>query len=246
MVDQSIGLIRPVAIRSASDTVFDRLQALILDGSLKPGDRLPAEPELAAALGVGRSTVREAKKTLLAHGLLESRGKLGTVVVTPPTDPSNLPALRQLLDDPTLADLHETRQIVEVASIRLAARRATPADVADLHATLDRIEEDIGRTDGDAWIRLVSFHRNLVRASGNKVLLNLFDLLAHLLRRHQVPFYGSVAELQSELRAHRELVEIVERHDPEGAAAEMRHHLEDSEQLRQNALDEVKPDDEPS
>lgn len=246
MTDRSLDLLRPVEVRSAADVVFERLQGLILDGSLRPGDRLPAEPELAATLRVGRSTVREAKKALIAHGLLESRGKLGAFVLEPPTDPAALPALRDLLADPALADLHESRQIVEVNAIRLAAARASAADIAELYAALDSIESEIGRNDADVWLRLVSFHRNLVRASGNKVLLSLFDLLAHLLRRHQLPFYGPVAELRSELRAHRDLVDLVARRDPRAAAAEMRHHLEDSEQLRQSTLDRLRAEDEPS
>lgn len=246
MTDRSLDLLRPVEVRSAADVVFERLQGLILDGNLRPGDRLPAEPVLAATLKVGRSTVREAKKALIAHGLLESRGKLGTFVTAPPTDPAQLPALRDLLADPALIDLHESRQIVEVNAIQLATARASAAEIAELYAGLDQIEADIGRNNVDVWLRLVSFHRNLVRASGNKVLLSLFDLLSHLLRRHQLPFYGSVAELRSELRAHRELVDLVAGGDAAAAAMEMRHHLEDSEQLRRAALDKVRAEDEPS
>lgn len=233
-------MLRPVHIQSATDVVFERLQALILDRTLRPGEQLPAEPDLAEALQVGRSTIREAKKALIARGLLESRGRGGTFVVGPPSDPSRLPALRDLMANPALPDLHETRQLIEVGAIRLAATRATATDVADLYATLDQIESDIARGEPDVWRRLVTFHRNLVRVAHNEVLLPVFDLIAHLLLAHQVPFYPSIAELEAELRSHRELVDLVAARDPGAAAAAMRHHLEDSEQLRQDALNQDK------
>jgi GntR family transcriptional repressor for pyruvate dehydrogenase complex len=233
-------LLRPVQIQSATDLVFERLQALILDQSLRPGERLPSEPELAEALQVGRSTLREAKKALIARGLLESRGRAGTFVVGPPSDPSRLPALQDLLANRTLPDLHETRQIIEVGAIRLAAARATDADIVDLSATLDQIEADISLDLPDVSRRLVIFHRNIVRVAHNEVLLPVYDLIAHLLLEHQVPFYGSIAELHAELRSHRELVALVAARDPEAAAAAMLEHLEDSEQLRQDALHQDK------
>lgn len=231
-------VLRPVHIQSATDVVFERLQALILDRSLRPGEQLPAEPELAESLQVGRSTIREAKKALIARGLLESRGRGGTFVVGPPSDPSGLPALHDLMANPALPDLHETRQIIEVGGIRLATTRATATDIADLYAALDQIEADIAHGEPDVWRRLVTFHRNLVRVAHNEVLLSVFDLIAHLLLAHQVPFYPSIAELKAELRSHRELVALVATRDPDAAAAEMRAHLEDSEQLRQDALNQ--------
>lgn len=225
-----------VELRSASDVVLDQLQALILEGRLRPGERLPAEPELSDALGVGRSTVREAKMTLQDRGLIESRGRLGTFVVGPPSDVTRLPALRHLLADPALPELHEARLVVEVGAIRLATQRATDADLSDLYGSLDQIEGDIVSGGPDVWPRLVTFHRSLVRVSHNQVLLSLFDLLAHLLVAHQVPFYPSVAELRREVGDHRELVDRVGACDPDVAAALMRMHLEESEQLRKEAL----------
>jgi DNA-binding FadR family transcriptional regulator len=231
-----VGMISPVKVQSATALVVERLEALILDGSLSRGERIPAEPDLATAFEVGRSTIREAKKTLIAQGLLESRGKLGTFVAAPSQDFSNLPALRDLLADPALVDLHECRQIVEVAAIRMSATRITAKEIDELYAILDRIEAGL-ENESDSWFRLVNFHRNLVSTSGNKVLLSLFDLLAHLLRKYQLPFYGSIADLQAEVRSHRDLVDLVARHDPDVAANAIREHLDNSEQLRQSALE---------
>lgn len=234
-----VGMINPVKVQSATALVVERLEFLILDGSLARGTRIPSEPELAAAFQVGRSTIREAKKTLIAQGLLEPRGKLGTFVAAPSQDLSNLPAFRDLLADPALSDLHECRQIVEVAAIRMSAVRISNQQIEELYAVLDRIEAGL-EDEADSWFRLVNFHRNLVAASGNKVLLSLFDLLAHLLRKYQLPFYGSISDLEAEVRSHRELVDIVALRDPEAAANAIHEHLDNSEQLRQSALENEK------
>jgi DNA-binding GntR family transcriptional regulator len=143
--------LRPVEVRPVSEVVAERLEALILDGTFRSGDQLPTEPELARALHVGRSTVREAKRALISRGLLESRQKLGTFVVGPPADPSNLASLHSLLTNPQLPDLHESRQIVEVGSIRLAALRSTHQDIDDLYGALAEIGEEIESGREDAW-----------------------------------------------------------------------------------------------
>jgi DNA-binding FadR family transcriptional regulator len=229
--------LRPVDVRPVSEVVAERLEALILDGTLRSGDQLPTEPELARALRVGRSTVREAKRALISRGLLESRQKLGTFVVGPPADPSNLASLNSLLTNPALPDLHESRQIVEVGSIRLAALRGTRQDVDDLYSALAEIGEEIESGREDAWWRLIGFHRNLVAAAHNNVLLSIFDLTAHLISNYQVPFYQTVAELKLELESHRKLVDFLARRDAEGAASAMYEHLEAAEDLRRDAVE---------
>jgi len=76
-----------------------------------------------------------------------------------------------------------------------------------------------------------------VLASGNRVLVSIFDLIARLIRLHQVPFYQSIADTQSELRSHQELLDLVEQRAPEAAATAMMLHLEDAERLRNAALE---------
>jgi GntR family transcriptional repressor for pyruvate dehydrogenase complex len=237
------GLLRPVEVRSATDVTFERLQTLIMSGRLKAGDRLPSEPELARALRVGRSTVREAKKALMAQGLLESRGKLGSFVTAASAD-SDLRKLLGFLSDPALHDLHEARQIVEVAAIRLATERATAADIAEMRGTIERLNIGFQRNEPEVWTLMVDFHRNIVKASGNRVLVSVFDLIARLIRLHQVPYYQSIADPQSELRSHQELLDLVEQRSPEAAATAMMRHLEEAEQLRNEALENVEGKDD--
>lgn len=237
------GRLRPMRVPAATDLVTDHLQSMILDGTLRPGDKLPSEPDLARLLRVGRSTLREAKKTLVARGLIEARGKLGSFVAPPPRDPAKLASLRELLANQTLPDLHESRQIVETGALRAATLRATDAEIRGLHLTLDRIAEDISHEEPDVYLRLVTFHRNLVKASHNQVLVSVYDLLAHLLRENQVPYYPSVAELEEEVGSHRSLVDAIASGDPDTAAEAIREHLNDSEDLRLEALQDVESHD---
>jgi GntR family transcriptional regulator, transcriptional repressor for pyruvate dehydrogenase complex len=243
--DRYHGLLRPVEVRSATDVTFERLQTLIMSGRLQAGDRLPSEAELARALKVGRSTIREAKKALMTQGLLESRGKLGTFVTVPSAD-SDLRKLLGFLSDPTLHDLHEARQIVEVAAIRLAAERATASDIAEMRGTIERLKVGFRHKEAEMWTLMVDFHRNIVKASGNQVLVSIFDLIARLVRLHQVPYYQSIADPQSELRSHQDLLDLVEQRSPEAAATAMMRHLEDAERLRNMALEDAEGKDDPA
>ena len=119
------GSVRTIEIHSAAHQVAAQIFGLIRDGVLKAGDSLPSEAELAAAFGVGRSTIREAKGALLARGFLESRGKRGTFVASPTAESLDVEMLAHLLSDEAIHDIYEARQIVEVGAVRLAAQAAT-------------------------------------------------------------------------------------------------------------------------
>lgn len=235
--------LQPMRVPAPTEVVTDVLESMLLDGTLRAGDKLPSEPELAQMLRVGRSTLREAKKTLVARGLIEPRGKLGAFVAPPPQDPTKLASLRDLLANKTLPDLHESRQIVEAGALRAAAIRASDADIQGLHAILDQVAQDITRHEADVYLRLVTFHRNLVSASHNQVLVSVYDLLAHLIRENQVPFYPSVSELEEEVDSHRLLVDAIASRDPNAAAAAIQDHLAESEDLRLEALQETDSQD---
>ena len=71
---------KPIRMKSASDIVVERLTEAIIDGQINPGDKIPTEPELASSFCVGRNTVREAVRTLVAYGILEIRRPEGTFV----------------------------------------------------------------------------------------------------------------------------------------------------------------------
>ncbi len=187
---------------------------------------LPREAELAREFEVSRQAVREALKVLAAKGLLASRRRTGTTV---------LPRTRWNLLDPDvlawcppdrippefLADLVESRQLIEPAAAAMAARRTDPERLARLKAALDSMRANI--SDVDALLEAdIEFHGAMLTASGN----SLFDRLSTIIR----PALETTFALQAQ--ASREFDHVVEQHaavcdaiargDAEAAAAAMR------------------------
>jgi GntR family transcriptional regulator, transcriptional repressor for pyruvate dehydrogenase complex len=230
----AIAELRAVPPRSASDEVTTQLLDLIQRGVFRPGDRLPSETELARILQVGRSTVREAKRELLARGFLESRGKRGTHVATPSPEALDLEMLGMLLQDEHIREIHEVRQIVEGGAVRLAARRATQEDFD----ALERILEDMARDLSDDerfWPRTVEFHRRLVEACHNRTLASLFQVVSRLMAAQQMPVYRSMSKKREVIDLHRRLADAL-RQGEEAAVAEVTSHLEESDRKRERAL----------
>ena len=119
-----------IAVQRLSDTIAHELERRILEGALKPGDRLQPERELAAELGVSRPSLREAIQKLVSKGLLHSRQGGGTYV-TDRLDAGFIDPWQDMLrQHPNIqADLLEFRGMLECEAASLAARRATEADL---------------------------------------------------------------------------------------------------------------------
>ena len=226
--------VRIIEVHSAAHQVAAQIFGLIRDGVLKAGDPLPSEAELAAAFGVGRSTIREAKGALLARGLLESRGKRGTFVAAPTAELLDVEMLAHLLSDEAIHDIYEARQIVEVGAARLAATRARPDDLAALDRIIGSMERALPE-DETFWPLTVEFHRQLVKASHNRTLISLSQVISRLVMVHQMPVYRSIVDKGEALSEHRRLVEVLRVGDPEQAGTAMAHHLDQSDQRRTGA-----------
>ncbi len=226
--------LRAIETRSAADEVQRQILELIRQGDVKPGDRLPSEIDLARILGVGRSTVREAKRALIAKGLLQGRGKHGTFVATPGEGSLDPDTLDLLLADQAIWDLHEAREIVEVGSIRLVTERATEEDRAALQGIIDDLEASI-RDDDRFWRLTIDFHRRLAEAAHNHALFSMFKVLWRLIEGDQMPSYRTASRKRQVIEGHRVLLEAVLAGDPDRAAAEMREHLSDADALAARA-----------
>jgi GntR family transcriptional repressor for pyruvate dehydrogenase complex len=226
--------VRTVEIHSAAHQVAAQILGLIRDGVLKAGDSLPSEAELATAFGVGRSTIREAKGGLVARGFLESRGKRGTFVASLTGESLDVEMLAQLLSDEAINEIYEARQIVEVGAARLAATRARREDLDELDRLIDSMERAL-HEDETFWPLTVEFHRQLVRASHNRTLTRLSQVISRLVMVHQMPVYRSIVDKGEALAEHRWLVEVLKTGDPEQAGDALASHLEQSDQRRTGA-----------
>jgi GntR family transcriptional repressor for pyruvate dehydrogenase complex len=233
---------------TATASVADELVRMIL-GQMVPGASLPSEAELAIHHGVSRVTVREAVKMVAGKGLLDlARGR--RAVVREP-DASALGEFMHYIvqSDPRgVFDLVEIRMSLEVQSAGLAARRATrPALAAiesalrgmrEAQAMLDNGEDELAFHEAD-----VGFHQAVALASGNRILMSLFEAMAPALKRSFFmsrrgrQLMGQTSEYT--IQSHQRILQCIRAADVAGAEAAMRVHLTDANREMRAALDGV-------
>ncbi len=206
-------------LRGVHGQTVEALAARILTGEISEGDTLDL-PALREELDVSLTALREALKVLSAKGMIDARQKRGTFVQ--PRSSWNLldtDVMRWQTEsaaDPGLfAELTEMRVLVEPAAARLAAERATEADVEALAAALDRMT---GARDLAATVRADrDFHRLLVAAAHNAFLTQVERIIAIGLAER---VHGSVAD--DPLPSHRAVLDAIVARDPEAAHEAMR------------------------
>lgn len=209
----------------AEETV-ERIAEMIRSGQYGPGDRLPSERQLAQQLQVSRTSVREALSRLQTLGLLEGRHGLGTFVKVPSSEIIQASLFPHILSDKkTLEKLFEIREIIEIEAAARAAKRATPYHLSIMRHWVEEMETYIARNNIDGIVTAdVEFHRQVIIATGNQILVDLMDSIADLLRamRHD----SILPELLSEQTAgHRAILTEIEAGRSHGARKAMRDHL---------------------
>ena len=175
-----------MTIRNVHGNTVDRLGGDIVAGRYAPGSSIPPEPLLCEELGVSRTVVREAVKSLIAKGLISSGPKVGTRVLPPDLwnwfDADVIVwQTRAGLSPDFLRDLQNLRRAVEPAAVRLAAERATPEDIAGMEAAYALMKDAI-EFGGDYVTPDLRFHQGLIAASHNRMLVQMSRALAALLR----------------------------------------------------------------
>lgn len=178
--------LQPLATRKLSDQIVAQLETLLLEGSFRPGDRLPPERQLAEQLGVSRPSLREALQKLAARGLVVSRQGGGTYVTERLDAGFTEPWQEMLGRHPELhRDLLEFRRMLEGTVARLAAERATEADrerIARLYAEMQTAHARDGREQtSDIDVR---FHQALADAAHNALFTHLTGSLLTMLQGH--------------------------------------------------------------
>lgn len=213
-----------------------RLLDFLLSGAVAPGAKIPSERQLAQALDVGRSAVREAIKSLSLLGLLQVRQGDGTYLAR--SGSSLLPQVIEwglLLGEPRVLDLVEARHHIEVAVAGLAAERADEEGVAELRGHLERMRA--AGTDVAAYTEAdVAFHLQIARLSGNEVFVNLVTSLRSLLGVWTHRVLEHAGETASSLAMHEPILEAIAAHDSSRAHAAMTAHMDRAQQRLHDAL----------
>lgn len=164
-----------VSLPKLSDVIVQQLEKRILDGVLKPGDRLPPERQLAEEFGVSRPSLREAIQQLASRGLLSSRQGGGTWVTDRLETAFSDPWEKLLGQHEELrGDLLEFRRVLEGTVARCAASRATQADLERLQRCVDRLQQAYRGGDLAEQAQAdVEFHQAVAEASHNALFAHL-------------------------------------------------------------------------
>ena len=223
--------------RRLSDTIMDRLESMILEGALRPGERLPAERALAEKFGVSRPSLREAVQKLVAKGLLTSRQGGGNYVSDTLGSSFSDPLLALLESHPEAhQDLLEFRHTLEADCAYYAALRATEVDRQHLQAAFDELQacySDSSHTQearSKEGVTDARFHMAIAEASHNMVLLHTMRCLFDLLKRNVATNIGGMYELRGETRErlvnqHHELFQAIMGARPDDARRSAGEHI---------------------
>jgi GntR family transcriptional regulator, sialic acid-inducible nan operon repressor len=215
--------------RKLSDEVLERLLQQIESGSFKPGDQLPSERELMSAYRVGRPAVREALQSLQRMSMISiNHGERARVVsVTPGTmfDQIARSAKHLLSTSPqTLEQLKEARLMFEVAMVRLAAEKATAADLAKLREAVDSLA-GARRSDAAFLTADIAFHETIASISGNPIFAAISRAMLEWLAHSHVELVRDPGAEDVTLTEHQHILERVAARDTEGAVKSMTDHL---------------------
>lgn len=159
------------------DLTVKAVLAYIKDGNMAPGQRLPAEREMAEKLKVSRNTVREAYLSLAAKGILSSHRGRGAFVAGFDSEMSNGIGLPSLADTTDIIQLAETRQVIECGAMPFAVQRATSEDLTRLSELIKREGAPVINDEG-IIMPTVAFEVEVVKLAANPVLTSMEEEVA--------------------------------------------------------------------
>jgi len=208
-----------------AEQVVDQIRGLIGRGELRPGDRLPAERELARQLGISRPSLRAGLRMLVAMGLLRSRHGSGTYVADgPPTLDSEQLSLLAELHGFTYDQMMEARRVLEVQIAGLAAERATAehlANIADELANMYAALED----PQQYLIHDIRFHRAIAAASDNPILATIVEMVSAVMYDQRRETIGRAHDFKESVEMHQRVYRAIRARKPEDARIAMHEHL---------------------
>ncbi|MGJ7039907.1 DNA-binding FadR family transcriptional regulator [Shinella sp. BE166] len=211
---------RSLSKTNLADTAVEAIRTEILRQRWTIGEKLPNEAALSAMLSVSRGTVREAVRVLVSQGYLETRQGSGTYVLSTADTSRPLTMARRA----GLRDQFEARLALDAQAARLAALRQTPAAIAGLRALLTERGNYEGG-DKTAFIaRDLAFHQAVIAASGNSVLVGMFDFFSALITETIEATLGEDLP-EPDMAAHAAIVDAIESGDPDAADAAVRRFM---------------------
>ncbi|WP_336660371.1 FadR/GntR family transcriptional regulator [Leucobacter sp. USHLN153] len=212
---------------SLPDRISVDLERLILEGELAPGEKLPAERELAQHFGISRVSVREALRELENRGFIDRKPGRGTIVLKPGERATTLESAIGIAAtlNPELHEIMELRAIIEPPIARITASRATPRDVAQLRELVESMESDVSKERYADLDR--AFHQAIAQYAHNPLLALINEHIASQIAPSRAGRYQTKARRQASSAAHRRIFEAIADGNAELAEQEARAHVLD-------------------
>lgn len=220
--------IKPIKPKRISDQVFDQIRELIYRGKLKPGEKMLTERELAEAMKVSRTTIRDAIQRLVTMGLIDQKQGKGTFVKSIDAALENPLAKAMKAQNASLDDLLEVRMGLECNAAALAAKRADGTDIAAMEQTIHEMQTEInsGRLGTEAD---TAFHMAIAYAAKNPlhilIMRNFYDYLFLGISENLTCLYEDPENIQKILRQHRAILTSIKSRDPYKANTSMGEHI---------------------
>lgn len=211
--------------RVGAQRVVDAIRGQIERGTLKRGDQLPPERELALQLGVSRPTVRAGLRSLVTMGVLESRHGFGTFITDrPPALGSESLRLLAALHGFTTEDMSGARRVLEAGVAGMAAESATPGHLAALSEEVTGMFASLDNR-AEFGVHEARFHRALAVAAGNPVLTALVDMISPLVADRREAPGDRVRDLKEVAQLHLRIYQAIRARDANGAATLVKEYL---------------------
>jgi GntR family transcriptional repressor for pyruvate dehydrogenase complex len=202
--------------------IVEQLCAYIADNEMMPGEKLPAERDLATKLGVSRASLSQALVALEVQGVLSVRHGDGAILVRRPTEERAIRALREHAD--RIPDVIEAREALEVKLAGLAAARRTGAEMAAIDAAIATMEAEVEEGErgvlGDEM-----FHEAITAAAHSSLLAKLMHEISGLIRETRIESLSQENRPRASLEGHRKIADAVRKQDPREASRAMAEHI---------------------
>ncbi len=217
--------IRPVSRATLPQEIVKAITDLIMRRVWKPGDMIPSEKELAIQFQVGRSTVREAVKSLVVLGVLDARAGEGSFIRAPNTELlSGAFRWGLMLSERNLDDLIDVRALVEVECARRAAERRSRQTLGQLSAAVDEMRQHEGSADVFMAIDM-KFHNIISQAAENPIFESIGSTIQAMVRIWYPKTYYIPETKGRTIAEHLKIAEAIAAEDANAAAEAMRDHL---------------------
>jgi len=202
----------PLRMESLTSQVTQFLEQAILRGEIKPGEKL-VERELSQVLGISRSPIREAIRSLESNGLVKTIPRKGTVVTE--------------VSGKEVEEIYSVKSMLEGFAARLACKRITGREIREFRLLLEKMENRVSRNNLHEYLELSKeFHELIIKASNNAKLYQIYRNLMKPIQWLQLISLSFPERARNSLREHQQIVEAFVRGDGESLEKVVREHVD--------------------